>query len=185
MIRRVGRNASQGPTGGCTYRVPPFQVGILVALFALAPAACGELLFDVILRWDIPYGALLWLAIGLWNAYWFLLRFAHRVDLDPDGTLCWRAPLRRGSVAVADLRKVRPSLLFSNIQILDTGRGRPAMVWAVRGFGELAGALDGRSPGLPCQLSPQARLAARLPLRSAFRAGAGLAGERGFEPLIG
>ena len=142
---------------------------MLVALFALAPAACGELLFDVILRWDIPYGTLLWLAIGLWNSYWFLLRFAHRVDLEHGGTLRWRAPLRRGTVVVADLRKVRPSLLFSNIQILDTGRGRPAMVWAVRGFGELIGALGALSPGLRCQLSPQARLAARMPLRSAFQ----------------
>jgi len=144
---------------------------MLVGLFALAPAACGEILFDLILRIDIPYGALLWLAIALWNAYWFLLRFAHRAELDREGTLRWRAPLRRGSLAVAELRKVRPSLLFSNIQILDTGRGRPAMVWAVRGFGELMGALDVQRPGLPWQLSPQARLAARMPLRSAFEAG--------------
>jgi hypothetical protein len=143
---------------------------MLVALLALAPAACGEILFDVILRIDIPYGAVLWMAIGLWNAYWFLLRFAYRADLGVDGILRWRAPLRRGSLAVAELRKVRPSLLFSNIQILDTGRGRPAMVWAVRGFAELMGALDGQRPGLPCQLSPQARLAARMPLRSAFQA---------------
>jgi hypothetical protein len=171
MIRRVGRDDPAAVTGRCTYRVPPLQVGFLVALFALAPAACGELLFDVILRWDIPYGALLWAAIGVWNAYWFLLRFAHRVELDGHGILRWRAPLRRGSVTVADLRKVRPSLLFSNIQILDTGRGRPAMVWAVRGFGELIGALDTQRPGLPCQLSPQARIAARLPLRSAFQTG--------------
>jgi hypothetical protein len=158
-------------TGRCIYRVPPGQVAMLVALFALAPAACGEMLFDVILRVDIPYGALLWLAIGLWNAYWFLLRFAHRADLDGEGTLRWRAPLRRGSLAVAELRKVRPSLLFSNIQILDTGRSRPAMVWAVRGFGELVAALHAQRPGLPCQLSPQARLAARIPWRSAFQAG--------------
>ena len=171
MIRRVGKDDRTAVTGRCAYRVPPVQVGMLVALFALAPAACGELLFAVILRWDIPYGAVLWLAIGLWNAYWFLLRFAHRVELDEHGRLRWTAPLRRGSVAVADLRRVRPSLLFSNIQILDTGRARPAMVWAVRGFGELAGALDRQRPGLPCQLSPQARIAARLPLRSAFQAG--------------
>jgi hypothetical protein len=151
--------------------VPLGQVAMLVALFALAPAACGELLFDVILRVDIPGGALLWPAIGLWNAYWFLLRFAHRAELDAGGTLHWTAPLRRGSLAVAELRTVRPSLLFSNIQILDTGRGRPAMVWAVRGFDGLICALDAQRPGLPCQLSPQARIAARLPLRSAFQTG--------------
>jgi hypothetical protein len=158
-------------SGRCSYRVPPVQVAMLVALFALAPAAAGELLFGVILRIDIPYGAVLWLAIAVWNAYWFLLRFAHRAELDDAGVLRWRAPLRSGRVDLADLEKVRPSLLFSNIQILDTGRGRPAMVWAVRGFGELAAAFDAQHPGLPCQLSPQARLAARMPLRSAFEAG--------------
>lgn len=160
---------TSAPPSGCSYRVPLTQVGILVALFALLPMALGELFFDVIIRRDIPYGAVVWLAIILWNAYWFLLRFAHRVELD-GATLRWRAPLRSGSVALADIRRVRPSWLFSNIQVMDTGARGPAMVWAVRGFRDLVDAVSAERPGLPCQLSPQARIAARMPLRSGFQA---------------
>ncbi len=161
---------SAPPAGGCSYRVPGVQVGVLVALFALLPMALGELFFAVIIRRDVPYGAVVWLAIVVWNAYWFLLRFAHRVELD-GSTLRWRAPLRSGSVALADIRRVRPSWLFSNIQVMDTGARGPAMVWAVRGFRDLVDAVWVERPGLPCQLSPQARIAARMPLRSGFRAG--------------
>lgn len=141
-----------------------------MALFALLPMALGELFFDVIIRRDIPYGAVVWLAIILWNAYWFLFRFAHGVELD-GAVLRWRAPLRSGSVALADIRRVRPSWLFSNIQVMETGARGPAMVWAVRGFRDLVEAVCLERPGLPCQLSPQARIAGRMPLRSGFLAG--------------
>ena len=150
-----------------SYRVPRVQVAILVGLFAFAPAAAGELFVDVVIRRDIPYGALLWLAIAAWNAYWFLLRFAHVVDIE-DGRLSWRAPLRSGTLEAADLRRVRPSWIFSNIQVMETAAGSPVLVWAVKGFSELIGAVSTQRP-LPCQLSPQARLAARMPVRSSFR----------------
>ncbi|MGH7749084.1 MAG: hypothetical protein ACREQ5_30605, partial [Candidatus Dormibacteria bacterium] len=87
----------------CSYRVPPAQLAVLITLFALVPAAAGELFFTVIIRRDIPYGDVLWLAIAAWNAYWFLLRFAHGVEVE-DGTLLWRAPLRSGTLAVGDVR---------------------------------------------------------------------------------
>lgn len=150
-----------------SYRVPRAQVAALVTLFAFAPAAAGELFFDVVIRRDIPYGAVLWLAIAAWNAYWFLLRFAHAVDVE-DGVLRWRAPLRSGTVDMADLRRVRPSWIFSNIEVMETAGGAPVLVWAVKGFRQLITAASTEHP-VPCQLSLQARLADRLPVRSSFR----------------
>jgi hypothetical protein len=147
----------------------PYLV-VAIAVFALVPAAAGWVLFDVVIRRDIPYGNLLWLAIAVWNVYWFLLRFVFAVDVD-EGVLTWRAPLRAGTSSIAELRRVRPSWIFSNIEVMETTTGAPLLVWAVKGFSELMGAVMAQRPELPVHLSLQGRLAERLPMRSSFRAG--------------
>jgi hypothetical protein len=142
-----------------------------MVLFAVVPAAAGELFFGVILHLDIPYGTLIWLLIAGWNLYWFLLRFAYAVDLEDD-VLRWRAPLRSGTLPIATLRRVRSSRIFSNVQIMEIGDGAPILVWAVKGVGQLMDALEAQRPGLDFHLSLQERLAERMPVRSSFRTGA-------------
>lgn len=154
-----------------SYRLPVPHLVALIALFTLVPAAAGELFFEVVVRRDIPYGDLFWLAIAGWNVYWFLLRFAYAVELE-DGTLSWRAPLRSGTVPVAELHRVRPSWIFSNIEVLETERGTPALMWAVKGFDQFISAVTGQRPGLQVRVSLQTRIAERLPVRSSFRTGA-------------
>jgi hypothetical protein len=140
----------------------------VIAVFALVPAAAGWVLFDLVIRLEIPYGNLLWLAIAGWNVYWFLLRFVYAVDVE-EGVLTWRAPLRSGTVSIARLRRVRPSWIFSNIEVLETERGTSLLVWAVKGFGRFMGAVVDQRPDLPVHLSLQGRLAEHLPVRSSFR----------------
>ncbi len=163
------------PTTGAappSYRLPIAHLVGAIATFTLVPAAAGWVLFDVIIRRDLPGGNLLWLAIAGWNAYWFLMRFAYAVEVE-DGVLRWRAPLRSGTVPVAGLRRLRPSWLFSNIEVLEIEGGPALLVWAVRGFGRFASALGAQRPGLPVSHSVQGRLAEHLPVRSSFRAGPG------------
>jgi hypothetical protein len=76
-------------------------------------------------------------------------------------------------VSIAELRRVRPSWIFSNIEVMETEKGMPLLVWAVKGFGRFMSAVTGRRPGLPVHLSVQGRLAERLPLRSSLRARTG------------
>jgi hypothetical protein len=151
-----------------SYRVPTSHVVALIAVFVLVPAAAGELFFSLVIRRDIPYGTVLWVVIAAWNAHWFLLRFAFSAYID-DGTLHWRAPLRSGAFPVSQLRRVRPSRLFSNIQVMEASGEGAVMIWAVKGFNRFASALAGQQPGLDLRLSAPARLAERLPVRSSFR----------------
>jgi len=150
------------------YRVPWTQVLALIALFAILPAAAGELIFDVILKWDIPYGVILWLLIAGWDLYWFLVRFAYAADLD-SGTLRWRTPLRSGTFALGQLRAVRPSWIFSNVQVLQRREARPVLLWAVRGFSRFMDSVVVQRPDLPVRFQLQGRLAERMPVRSSFR----------------
>jgi hypothetical protein len=48
----------------CSYRLQPAHLVAVMALFAVVPAAAGELFFGVILHLDIPYGAFIWLLIA-------------------------------------------------------------------------------------------------------------------------
>jgi hypothetical protein len=178
MMRRHGFGgpldvAAPAPgASSSSYHLPVPHLVVLIAVFALAPAAAGWVLFDVVIRRDIPFGNLLWLAIAGWNVYWFLLRFVHAVDVE-EGVLRWRAPLRSGTVSIARLRRVRPSWIFSNIEVMETERGTSLPVWAVKGFDGFMGAVVAQRPDLPVRLSVQGRLAERLPVRSSFRAGPG------------
>jgi hypothetical protein len=174
MDQLIGTGSRPGMSRAprCSYHLPASHVVALIALFALVPAALGEAFFDLVIRRDLPYGTLLWIAIGCWNVYWFLLRFAHVVDVE-DGMLRWRAPLRSGSLPISELRSVRPSRLFSNIEIMETADGTRLLVWAVRGFSGLMEAVASERPDLPVLLSLQGRLAERIPVRSSFRVGTG------------
>src|SRR5260370_41369566 len=73
--------------------LPVPHLVVLIAAFALAPAAAGWVLFDVVIRRDIPFGSLLLLAIAGWNGYWFLLRLVHAVEVEA-AMLRGRAPVR-------------------------------------------------------------------------------------------
>jgi hypothetical protein len=159
-------------TAPSSYRLPVPQLVGAIAVFALLPAVAGWVLFDVFIRLDIPCGNLVWLVIAGWNVYWFLMRFAFAVALE-DGMLSWRAPLRSGTMSIAELRRVRPSWMFSNIEVMETERGTPLLVWAMKGFGRLMSAVLAERPDVTVRVSLQGRLAERLPVRSSFRAGTG------------
>ncbi len=152
-----------------SYRVPTSHVAALIAVFVLVPAAAGELSFSLVRRRrDIPYGTVLWVVIGAWNAHWFLLRFAYSASVD-NGTLHWRAPLRSGAFPVSQLRRVRPSRIFANIQVMEASGEGALRIWAVKGFNRFASALAAQQPALDLRLSVPARLAEGLPVQSSFR----------------
>ena len=154
------------------YELSRGHLAALIGLYAVAPMFGGEALFGVILGVDIPLGWLVLLAIVAWNAYWFLLRFAYAATVD-GGVLYWKAPLRSGTLVVAQLDRVRPSRVFSNIQVVQTADGRRVMVWAVKGFTRFIGVVASRRPGLPVHLQVQTRLAEHLPVKSTYHAEAG------------
>ncbi len=152
-----------------SYRLPASHVAALIAGFVLVPAVVGELFFSVFVRRDIPYGNVIWLVIAAWNAYWFLWRFAYSAQVD-QGMLRWRAPLHSGVFPVRQLRRIRPSRIFWNIEIMKVAGEGAVLIWAVKGFTGFASALAGQAAGLDLRLSRQARLAERLPVPSNFHA---------------
>ncbi|HEX2041120.1 MAG TPA: DUF3592 domain-containing protein [Acidimicrobiales bacterium] len=80
-----------------------------------------------------------------WNAYWFLFRFVHELELTND-ELAWKAPLASGSVRLADLVQVRPMLLGLGVQVIEYRNGRPLLVWA---SGQLKPFLERLKQGAP------------------------------------
>lgn len=158
------------------YQVHRMQLLALLLLYVVVPALAGEMLFDVVLHVDLPFGGVVWGGIALWNVYWFGLRFAYVAAIDGD-ILRWRSPLRRGTLPVSAIRRVRPSRLFSNIQVLETRSGRPALVWAVKGFVPFLEEAVTPTSDVPVHIQAQSRISERLPVRSSFRGRvAGLAG---------
>jgi hypothetical protein len=106
-----------------------------------------------------------WIALMGWTAHWFLFRVAYELELDGD-RLRWRAPLRSGEVALADLTRVSTR---GNVGVIAGARHQRVMVLARKGLTGFTAALVAARPDLEVRIGLQVRLAERLPGRSGFR----------------
>ena len=111
-----------------------------------------------------------WFAALGWNAYWHLLRIAHRLDYsETDGSLTWRAPLRSVVISMADVVAFRPFKLSSNIEVIETRDGRRYQVWISKGFRAFTEILTQRHPGISVRIGWQGWLVERMPGPSLLR----------------
>jgi hypothetical protein len=101
-----------------------------------------------------------WLAVVGWNAYWFLWRFAYRLELT-ETTLSWRTPLTGGEVPLDRVRAFRPSVFGSGAQALDVRDGRPVLVFGRRGIIDFGRELGRLAPHVHVKFGWQARLVER------------------------
>ena len=113
---------------------------------------------------------LLWLAVLGWASYWWLFRICYRLELD-DRMIRWYAPLRRGELALSDLREIVPFRLGSNVAVLKTVQGDSVLVAIRKGFTDFARAVQEAAPQVDVRLGWPARLVERMPGRSGFEAG--------------
>lgn len=119
---------------------------MLPALFAVFGAAAVGLVVATA-RGDGPpvLFAVLWLAAYAWNAYWWLWRTC--VEIRVDGpSLSWATPLRRGSLPVADVVRIRASRVSRQVALIELREGRPLLVPVRFGFGELEREVLARAP---------------------------------------
>jgi hypothetical protein len=91
-------------------------------------------------------------AVGIlgWNAYWFLLRGVHQLEVR-DGTLHWATPLRSGLVPVAEVQAIRPWLGL--LHVIRTQRGNLAVLVPAFGFERFAQALQALQPAMTVQIN--------------------------------
>jgi hypothetical protein len=110
--------------------------------------------------------ALTWIAIALWNAYWFLFRFAYRLEVR-DGLFRWRAPLRTREFPVSDVIQLRPGRggAFS-IEVIETTSSGRIPVFFADGLDQFARALAAMHPQIQYRLNWWGKLALRLPWSS-------------------
>ena len=122
---------------------------VVIALFA---AVALFFVYATVAIWRDPNqptaGQLVWtvmvvVAFG-WIGYWYLVRFSLRTTFD-GATLGWQTGVRDGSVAVADIVRIR-SRLFVLIDI-DTTTDRVTLLPA-KGYEHLLDALVGARPDL-------------------------------------
>jgi len=83
---------------------------MLLALFAVFGLVSIGLIANLALGDSPPPTpfVLLWLAVGGWNAYWFLWRVAVTLSLT-DGVVEWETVLRRGSFPLSAITSIGPS----------------------------------------------------------------------------
>jgi hypothetical protein len=111
-----------------------------------------------------------WIAALGWNAYWFLLRFCYRLDLE-EGMLRWWAPPRSGDAPLAGLQALRPSRLSPNVAVFDFVEGPRVLVLVRRGFADFAASVQAAAPQATVRTSWYTRLAEWLPGSSGLRSG--------------
>jgi hypothetical protein len=116
---------------------------------------------------SIPF-LLFWLFALVWNAYWWLLRFAYCVTVREDG-LDWEAPLRHGDIPAAELIAVGRSKLVPNAIVIEHAGGRPVYLLHGKGLTELASAIGSLRPDIDVHLGRLGRVQQRMPGRSAWR----------------
>jgi hypothetical protein len=104
----------------------------------------------------------LWLGALAWNAYWWLLRVAVVLRLEP-GTLTWEVPLRGGQLPVPAITRVRPMRFGSSAVVIEHVGGRPVLVVGGKGLRHLFDDLSRMRPDLDLRMGWQARLSERLP----------------------
>lgn len=140
----TGEGGKESSASYRMYRLYRAQVLVMFAIFGAAvPFVVAASLGDR----DGP--PLLFVLAGIaavgWNAYWFLLRLCHRLDLE-DGVLRWWAPLRSGHAPLADLRALRPVRLTPNVAVFDFVDGPRVLVLVGRGFAAFAARVQAAAP---------------------------------------
>ena len=129
-----------------------FAVFAAVSIWMLSSVALGrsgDTLFE-----------LFWLAAVAWNAYWFLFRFVHELELQ-ESELVWSAPLRSGSVPLTELVQVRPMRLGWGVHVIEHRDGRPLLVWATGGLKPFLDRVGEVAPGVDVRVGWSVRTAAR------------------------
>jgi hypothetical protein len=103
-----------------------------------------------------------------WNANWFLLRIAFRLELC--GTdLSWQAPLRRGVIKLSDLVEMRPQRFGSSIEVLVLADGSKVLVMVRKGFVDFMAELQTVAPHVHARVGTFAKIGDRLPGPRGFR----------------
>jgi hypothetical protein len=100
-----------------------------------------------------PRLSLLIVGVLVWNAYWFLLRGVHQLELSQE-TLRWATPLRSGAVPVAEVQAIRPWIL--GLHVVATGRGNLVVLFPTPGFDQFAQALQSVQPSVTVQVGATA-----------------------------
>lgn len=168
----TGEGGNQPPASYRMYRLYRAQVLVMFAIFGAAvPFVAAASLGDR----DGP--PLLFILAGIaavgWNAYWFLLRLCHRLDLE-EGMLRWWTPLRSGQAPLADLRASRPVRLTPNLAVFDFVDGPRVLVLVGRGFADFSARVQAAAPHAAVRTSWYTRLTEWLPGSSGFRSGDGV-----------
>ena len=151
-----------------TYQ-PAFGRGALLALFGLLTATVV-----IVVAVDLIEGRGSWgfdavfVAVLVWNGYWWLLRIASSLSVGPDGVR-WVAPLRSGEVAGSDLVSVRSVSWLPGSFVAIRGRtGRSILVISQKGFGDFLSELRAQFPHVDVRVGRMSTLRERLPGRSAW-----------------
>lgn len=101
-----------------------------------------------------PSFAVVWLAILVWNAYWFLARSVYEIGVVDGSRLTWKTVLSQGECAAADVVSIDtfiPIMTAGVKAIRVRGRSSP-LVWVSGGFGDLTRDLRSFLPGVPIQV---------------------------------
>lgn len=110
----------------------------------------------------------IWLAILVWNAYWWLFRIVVSVTVR-NGTLEWESPLQRGRIPMSTLTGFRPVAPMLNIVRITHTEGRALLVVPIKGIEGLAAAIRDARPDLDVRLGAMTGFRGRMPGPSAWR----------------
>jgi hypothetical protein len=111
-----------------------------------------------------------WLAILLWMAYWFLVRFAYEIGVVDGSILRWRSITSRHEVPLLLVRGIKtwkPPAGIGTKQITVDGHRSPLLIVTV-GFDDVVATLVQFRPDLVIQDAWYDRLAKRFSKRSMY-----------------
>jgi hypothetical protein len=137
-----------------------FAVFVVAAVFMVAAIAAGS--------GPPVWFAAFWLAALVWNGYWFLFRVAYQLDLT-EHEICWRTPLRSGSIALTDLVELRPHRFGSSIEVIQLASGTKVLVMVRKGFVDFMMEIQRLAPQVHARVGAFAKLGNRLPGPRGFR----------------
>jgi hypothetical protein len=155
-----------------SYRMHPMY---LVPIFIVFPLFAIVAVVTIVMAVRDPAGGslgftLLWTAGVAWNAYWFLFRLCHRIDLYEDA-LYWSTPLRHGRLDLHSLTAVRPGRIGWGIAVFESTAGQNVLTLPRRGFAQFAAAVQTAAPHASVDIGLYARIAERFPGFNGFRPG--------------
>lgn len=102
--------------------------------------------------------AIAWMAILAWNFYWWVFGLVVKLRVVGD-VFEWQGVVRRGSVPLSNVVRLRPSGLGSGMEIVEMADGTHILVWVRRGFRAFCDALREVRPDVEVRIGSQGRLA--------------------------